>query len=92
MPVDADRDALRASGDAFRRELLGAGVSVSYSVVPGSRHGFLDRPRRPAFAAGVAVIVDRLSSQEAPRAARDARGPVRPTLVPERGVGRFAPR
>ena len=63
--VDADRDTLRASGAAYARELVTAGVRVTYAVLKGSRHGFLDRPRHPAFAVGIARIVRWLNESEA---------------------------
>ena len=54
--LDADRDTLRASGDAFAAELTAAGSNVTYRVVRGSTHGFLDRPRRAHFARGIDEI------------------------------------
>ncbi|MEK6344980.1 MAG: alpha/beta hydrolase [Curtobacterium sp.] len=55
--LDADRDSLRASGTAFAYELRRAGVDVEHTVVPGSRHGFLDRPGKPDFDAGTALVL-----------------------------------
>ncbi len=54
--LDADRDALAASGERFGRELSAQGVSVRRTVLPGTRHGFLGRPGRPAFDRGVATL------------------------------------
>jgi acetyl esterase/lipase len=53
LVLDADRDSLRASGEAFARELAAAGVAVSHQVVPESSHGFLDRPRTAGFDDGI---------------------------------------
>jgi acetyl esterase/lipase len=61
LAIDADRDSLRASGQAFVMELQEAGVLVDYHVVPGSTHGFLDRPGTPGFEAGIDLISTRLS-------------------------------
>jgi acetyl esterase len=49
LMIDADHDTLRASGELFARELDAANVAVDSSFVAGSWHGFLDRPRQPAF-------------------------------------------
>ncbi|WP_435110438.1 alpha/beta hydrolase [Nocardiopsis synnemataformans] len=62
LVVDADRDTLRASGEAFARELAAAGVPVDHHVVAESRHGFLDRPEAPYFTEGIALIADRLTA------------------------------
>jgi len=40
--VNADRDRLRASGEAFAAELALAGVDVSVARMPGALHGFLN--------------------------------------------------
>jgi acetyl esterase len=56
LMVDADRDTLAASGETFAGELHRAGVDVERHVVAGSRHGFLDRPSTPHFAAGVDLV------------------------------------
>lgn len=40
--VTAERDALRAEGDAYARRLAEAGVAVEHHVVPGKDHYFLD--------------------------------------------------
>lgn len=54
--VDADRDSLRASGRAFAEELRMAGTAVTYAVIDDAKHGFLDHPGTPEFAAGVDAI------------------------------------
>jgi acetyl esterase/lipase len=51
--VDAEHDAMRASGDRFAAELAAARVTVERHVVPGSRHAFLDRPASPWFAPAI---------------------------------------
>ena len=56
LVVDADRDAMRASGSLFARELLGAGVDTEYRVLPGSSHAFLNRPNDPAFTRGIDLV------------------------------------
>ncbi|MFE1396993.1 alpha/beta hydrolase fold domain-containing protein [Nocardiopsis dassonvillei] len=62
LVIDADRDTLRASGEAFAAELAAAGVTVDHHVVAESRHGFLDRPGTPYFTEGVALIAARLTT------------------------------
>ncbi|PPF43142.1 esterase [Pseudoclavibacter sp. AY1F1] len=58
LVVDADRDAMRASGSLFARELHDAGVDTEYRVLPGSSHAFLNRPRDPAFVRGIDLLSD----------------------------------
>ncbi len=58
LMLDADRDSLRASGDAFAQELAAGAVDVERHVVDGAAHGFLDRPFTPTFDAGIALTVD----------------------------------
>ena len=48
--LDADHDPLRASGEAFARELEDAGIVAERHVEPGAWHGFLSRPGTRAFA------------------------------------------
>ncbi|MFC3996760.1 alpha/beta hydrolase [Nocardiopsis sediminis] len=64
LMVDADHDTLRASGEAFAAELAAAGVPVEHHVVPGSAHGFLDRPHTPHFTSATALIADRLTRHQ----------------------------
>lgn len=45
LMIDADRDAMRASGDQFATKLQTAGVDLEYYVLPDSRHAFLNHPR-----------------------------------------------
>jgi xylan 1,4-beta-xylosidase len=56
LMLDADRDSLRASGEAFAAELRAAGVPLQYDVIPDATHGFLNRPNSVDFAAGVQRI------------------------------------
>jgi acetyl esterase/lipase len=58
LMLDADRDSLRASGGAFHRELAAAGVPVEYTVLPGTTHGFLNRPQTAGFDAAISTVVD----------------------------------
>ncbi|MFB4303860.1 alpha/beta hydrolase fold domain-containing protein [Actinomadura sp. NTSP31] len=59
--LDADRDSLRASGEAFAAELAAARVPVVHRVVAESAHGFLDKPSRRHFATGIGILVGWLS-------------------------------
>lgn len=56
--LDAAYDTLSASSTAFAGELAEAGVPAEHHVVPGTRHGFLDRPGSPGFRAGIDSILD----------------------------------
>jgi acetyl esterase len=49
LMIDADHDSLRASGEAFARELRKAHVSLDYAIPHRSRHGFLDKPGTEQF-------------------------------------------
>jgi acetyl esterase len=53
IDVPTDRDTLRASGERFAHELIDARVMLTRHIIPGSTHGFLNRPARPAFHAGI---------------------------------------
>lgn len=56
LMVDADRDSLRASGEAFHAELTEAGVNVEYAIVHRSKRGFLNRPTTQAFQQGISRV------------------------------------
>lgn len=56
LMINADRDAMRASGDRFASELLSAGVDVEQHTQPGTRHAFLNRPYLDAFAPAIDVM------------------------------------
>ncbi|WP_102157778.1 alpha/beta hydrolase fold domain-containing protein [Zhihengliuella halotolerans] len=61
LVLDADHDALRASGAAFADELRAAGTGVRYEVVAGTRHGFMNRPAEQAFGQGIDHLASWLS-------------------------------
>jgi acetyl esterase len=67
LSLTAETDTLRASGDAFARELAESGVPVEHSVIPGSRHGFLNKPGTAPYDDGIARIIAWLSTQDADR-------------------------
>ncbi|PZE34237.1 alpha/beta hydrolase [Curtobacterium sp. MCPF17_031] len=56
LMVNAERDNMRASGDAFAGELTASGVEVEHHVLPGSSHAFLNRPRQPDFETATALM------------------------------------
>jgi acetyl esterase len=56
--VDADRDAMRASGEQFAAELIAAGVEVERHVLPETHHAFLNRPLLPEFT----IAIDQIAS------------------------------
>ena len=56
--VDADLDAMRASGSQFARELSAHNVAVDYRVVSGTTHAFMNRPKDPGFDVGIHTIVE----------------------------------
>jgi acetyl esterase/lipase len=64
LVLDADRDSLAASGEAFAAELAAAGVEVEHRIVPGTRHGFLNRPERPPFRLGIDAVTGWLAESE----------------------------
>lgn len=53
LVLDADHDPLRASGDAFARELSAAGTIAERHVEPSAWHGFLSRVGTRAFDAAI---------------------------------------
>lgn len=63
LMLDADRDALRASGTAFASDLRGAGVSLQYEIIPDTTHGFFNRPGTAGYDAAAAVLVDWLTDR-----------------------------
>lgn len=56
LMINADRDAMRASGDQFAVELRRARVDVDYHLLPGARHAFLNRPRHNDFATAIELM------------------------------------
>lgn len=59
--VDADRDALRASGERFADHLRAAQVQVETVVIAESGHGFFDKPTSAAFDQGIRAITSWLT-------------------------------
>ncbi|MFC5929094.1 alpha/beta hydrolase [Cryobacterium melibiosiphilum] len=58
LSINAEKDNMRASGDAFASELVDVGVEVQRHVLPGTRHAFLNRPGTDAFATAVSLIAE----------------------------------
>ena len=63
LSVNASNDRLRASGEAFTRELRSTGVEVHETVVEGT-HGFLNSPRSRKFADGMRELTRWLASHD----------------------------
>ncbi|QNG38810.1 alpha/beta hydrolase [Geodermatophilaceae bacterium NBWT11] len=61
--VDARNDRLRKSGHTFAAELRAAGSEVRETVVE-AQHGFLNKPRKPAFATGMRDIAAWLTAHD----------------------------
>jgi acetyl esterase/lipase len=62
--LDAAYDSLSASSTTFAGELTEAGIENEHVIVPGTRHGFLNRPRSAGFRDGTETLVrwlDRLT-------------------------------
>ncbi|WP_433493165.1 alpha/beta hydrolase [Nocardia grenadensis] len=62
--LDAAYDSLSASSTTFAGELTDAGIENEHVIVPGTRHGFLNRPRSAGFRYGTETLVrwlDRLT-------------------------------
>lgn len=62
--VDADRDSLRSSSEAFAAQLDASGTPVTRAVIPGTGHGFFDQPELPGFDEGIGAIVGWLDQQD----------------------------
>jgi acetyl esterase/lipase len=45
--INSEVDSLRASGEAFARQLADAGIDVVVETEPGTQHGHLDQPLQP---------------------------------------------
>ncbi|MBT2585584.1 alpha/beta hydrolase [Arthrobacter sp. ISL-95] len=58
LMINADHDAMRASGDQFATELVSAGVDVEKHTLPGSRHAFLNRPHLDAFTIAIDLMAE----------------------------------
>ncbi|MGC5171881.1 alpha/beta hydrolase fold domain-containing protein [Micromonospora sp. DT81.3] len=63
--VTADRDRLRASGEAFAAELALAGVDVRLVRLRGALHGFLNELGDPAAEATLALLADAVAGAPA---------------------------
>ena len=61
--VDAEKDTLRLSGGAYAAQLKAADVPTTYVVVPGTTHGFMNKPDEPAFHEGIQHITTWLAEQ-----------------------------
>jgi acetyl esterase/lipase len=59
--VTADRDRLRASGEAFAAELALAGVDVSLVRQRGALHGYLNEVGDPAAERTLALLARAVS-------------------------------
>jgi acetyl esterase len=66
MILNAEFDSLRASGDQFASELAEHGVPIDNDYLPGTRHGFLNRPSSPEMTAGLDRIASWLQKPPAP--------------------------
>lgn len=62
--LDADRDALRASSEAFADHLRAVNVPLSTSVIPETRHGFLNKPGSRGYPEAIATMTDWLSHRD----------------------------
>lgn len=69
LMINADRDAIRASGEQFAAELLEARVDVECHVLPGARHAFLNRPRLNDFTVAIELMAAWCMAQVAPPSA-----------------------
>lgn len=67
LVLNADRDGLRASGDALAHELVDAGVETTAQTLPHTTHGFLNKPKTGHFADGTRVLVTWMDDQESNR-------------------------
>lgn len=59
LMINGEVDELRVSGEHFARTLAAAGRDIVVLTEPGTRHGHLNRPAEPAFAA----FIDRLAAR-----------------------------
>ncbi|WP_284763190.1 alpha/beta hydrolase [Arthrobacter sp. efr-133-R2A-63] len=61
--LSAEYDTLRTSGDAFASELAAYDIPVENEYLPGTRHGFLNRPATPAMTTGLERIASWLQTR-----------------------------
>ncbi|MFI2565400.1 alpha/beta hydrolase [Paenarthrobacter sp. NPDC018779] len=69
LMINADNDVIRASGDQFAAELRDARVDVKHHILPGSRHAFLNHPRRNDFAKAIDLMASWSLTRCAPHSA-----------------------
>ncbi|WP_297081640.1 alpha/beta hydrolase [uncultured Demequina sp.] len=62
--VNSEADDLRATGEAFGRELSAAGVDATTLYEPGTTHGHLNRPEEPHAERSLTTILDWLADSE----------------------------
>lgn len=67
LVVNSERDSLRASGEAFADELRAHGSQVRVRCEPGTSHGHLNRPAKPAFGRTITAIADWLVQDDRER-------------------------
>ena len=60
--INSEVDSLRASGEAFARQLADAGIDVVVETEPGTQHGHLDQPLQPHGARSIARMVQWISA------------------------------
>lgn len=64
LVMNADRDGIRASGDALIAELAAAGARVDEVVVENAPHGFLNEPRTAHYRRGIAEMLAWMDRQD----------------------------
>lgn len=57
--INGDTDELRVSGEAFAETLAAAGVDIDISLEPGTWHGHLNEPDKPA----ASLTIDRFAAR-----------------------------
>ncbi|WP_084105748.1 alpha/beta hydrolase [Demequina sp. NBRC 110056] len=62
--VNSEADDLRATGEAFARELEAAGIDTTCTYEPGTTHGHLNRPEEPHAERSLTTILDWLADGE----------------------------
>lgn len=61
LMINGETDELRVSGEVFAAPLAAAGRDIEVVIEPGTRHGHLNQPDEPAFAASIDRIVHRFT-------------------------------
>ena len=62
LMINGEVDELRVSGEHFARTLVAAGRDIVVLTEPGTRHGHLNRPEEPAFAASIDRVLARIAA------------------------------